>query len=283
MIRTSLLPLPLTLRPPTSLDSDLDNMSLLWVSDPAVSANRVRAHVAKNTHAAARRERVARYQAGLHHPVSEQTASTSLPMDSRVFLASQLGVQGPISQFESFLVNYYVNAMIPYDGGSTNSPSHSRSATVLREWLPVALGDPLTQMGLYLCACRNLHARTGSSHFYQSALRYKAACLRLLAESIATAMQTSSTPLISDTTMSAVLQLASDEIVIGDTLAWSSHINAIGEMVRLCGGLDRVRGMNGFLRKVIEVLSREKALRRTCRSLPTSTPMASITLETLLM
>ncbi|KAI0399519.1 hypothetical protein F4802DRAFT_589105 [Xylaria palmicola] len=106
-----------------------------------------------------------------------------------------------------------VEVIIPLDGDSAHclNPPRSYKTTVLHEWLPVALGNIGMRMGLYLCACRSLHARTGSTRYYQRALQYKAVCLRLLAEFVK-AECTSDAPTISDTTISVVLQLASDEV-----------------------------------------------------------------------
>ncbi|KAI0431922.1 hypothetical protein F5Y09DRAFT_303399 [Xylaria sp. FL1042] len=289
-------------------------MNLFWVSDPAVPPNLVRAHVAKNTHAIARRERTARYQALRKKCVSSSSGKGAASSDTQahvsdtgiaVFTRPRSGsyveaqvrrslavtpssaldsqIQGPKSQFERFLVKYYVGVIVPFDEDLTNSlnPSRANKTTLLREWLPVALGNPGTQMGLYLCACRSLHARTGFAHYYQHALQYKVACLRLLAESIA-ATFTSGAPKISDITISTVLQLASDELATGDLLAWRRHINAIDEMVRLSGGLDKVGGMKGLLRKLIEAISSENAFQRTNESRKQSASLACITLETLL-
>ncbi|KAI1174504.1 hypothetical protein F4777DRAFT_382504 [Nemania sp. FL0916] len=265
-------------------------MSLMWLSDPAVSTKSVRAHIARNTHALVRRERTARYQAQRPVPkalVSEEQveraaghhqklrscdnpSDTTLDEPERVIYYdridhqqqhSQLGY--PMSPFESSLFQYYVEAVIPINATPSVS-SHSVRAyqsEVLREWLPAALANPGMQMGLYLCACRSLYTRTGAARYLEHAMQYKAACLRLLAASIAPVpVSPSPAAWISDATISMALQLASDDLVSGDVEAWGQHIRAVHEMVRLSGGLDRVQGMKGLLRRLIEVLSSENAL-----------------------
>ncbi|KAI0506296.1 hypothetical protein F5B22DRAFT_624343 [Xylaria bambusicola] len=304
-------------------------MSLFWVSDPAIPRKSVKAHVAKNTHARARRERTAKYQARRYRSASEQQSfarshprheqqnqftcitpadSTfslhayhdpgvetggsgslavipSSTLDSEIFTQSHFGgLHNPMSPFECSLVKYYVEVVVSLNGDltGTSSPLQSYKATVLFDWLPVALSNPVMTMGFYLCSCRSLYARTGVTRYYQLALQYKAACLRLLVESIA-ATCTSNEPVISDIILSTVLQLASDELIAGDLGAWGKHVDAINEIVRLSGGLDKIQGMKGLLRKLIEVLSSENVLRLVqCSSLQNNDTMACIALEALL-
>ncbi|RYP88848.1 hypothetical protein DL769_000214 [Monosporascus sp. CRB-8-3] len=133
----------------------------------------------------------------------------------------------------------------------------------LRDWLPVAIGDPGMLMGIFLCACRNLHVRTGLKEYCWGTLQYKGACLRYLAGSIATApkmKQDRVESIMWDVTICTMLQLASDEIVAGDSAAWKSHIDAVAHMVELNGGLENVRGMNGLMRRMIEVLASKDRL-----------------------
>ncbi|KAI1147240.1 hypothetical protein F4825DRAFT_157709 [Nemania diffusa] len=293
-------------------------MSLFWVSDPTIPPNLIRAHVAKNTHARARRQRTAKYQARGHkeqQPVGQPnsrhiapvgntdsipiyrghgvetggngslTLSPCWPLGSQIFTPSHFECShGPISQFERSLVQYYVEVVISLnrDLADTSSSIQAYKATVLFDWLPVALATPVMKMGFYLCSCRSLYARTGVARYYQYALQYKATCLRLLAEAIA-ATCPSHEPVISDFIISTVLQLASDELIAGDLVAWGKHVNAINEIVRLSGGLDRIQGMKGLLRKLIEVLSSQDVLRlvQTSSSRNNDT-MACIALEALL-
>ncbi|KAI3339540.1 hypothetical protein F4824DRAFT_508369 [Ustulina deusta] len=295
------------------MPSVIQGMNLFWVSDPATPPNLTRAHVAKQAHAVARRERTTKYLARRHKSIpvssgqetrvdSSLAAASCSPLDSPIFPQSQPEcLQDPVSQFESSLVRYYVDAVIPVNEDLTNrlSPGRAYKATVLREWLLVALENHGTHMGLYTSACRSLYARTDVTWYYQYARQYKAACLCLLAESIA-AICTSRAPTISDITISTMLQLASDEdtpsphwasnstrasfassssscltLAAGDLLAWGRYVDAINEMVRLSGGLNKIQG-------VIEVVSSKDVLQLTQRSPPNSAAMASITLEELL-
>ncbi|KAI0545095.1 hypothetical protein F4679DRAFT_562331 [Xylaria curta] len=304
-------------------------MGLLWVSDPTIPPNLVKAHVAKNTHARVRRERTANYHArqqkssseqqpsALHHVWHEQhshftyvtpadtavstrscqdfcaeTGGNSLlmtlssPLDSQIFTQNRVErLHGPMSQFECSLVKYYVDVVISLNGDLTGSlsPVQAYKATVLLDWLPVALANPATKMGFYLCSCRSLYVRTGVTRYYQYALRYKVACLRLLTESIAATYSASCEPIISDIIISTILQLASDELIVGDLVAWGKHVNAISEIVRLSGGLDKIQGMKGLLRNLIEVLSSKDILRLVHdNSSRNNDSMACIALEALL-
>ncbi|KAI0891128.1 hypothetical protein F4806DRAFT_483680, partial [Annulohypoxylon nitens] len=128
----------------------------------------------------------------------------------------------------------------------------------MQDWFPVAITNHGMRTGLLLCASQSLYARTGASQYHQCALRYKATCLRILGDAIKTIVGTSDFPSASkvdDATISVALQLASDEFAAGDPAAWESHIGAVGEMVRINGGLDNINGMNGFLRVMIQMLA----------------------------
>ncbi|KAI1453555.1 hypothetical protein F4805DRAFT_363684 [Annulohypoxylon moriforme] len=160
----------------------------------------------------------------------------------------------PMPKFESFLLNYYIHAIVK-DRAENCYNSYENAA--MQDWLPVAVTDPGMRMGLFLCASQSLYARTGASWYHQCALRYKVACLRILRDAVQIALGSAHSPSISrvdDSTISIALQLASDEFAAGDSVAWDSHINAIGQMVRLNGGLNSIKGMNGFLRVMVEVL-----------------------------
>ncbi|KAI0436555.1 hypothetical protein F4803DRAFT_221494 [Xylaria telfairii] len=210
----------------------------------------------------------------------------SSPLDSQIFTQNHFECShGPMSKFECSLVQYYVDVVISLNGDCTGSltPVQAYKATVLFDWLPVALANPVMKMGFYLCSCRSLYIRTGVTRYYRYALQYKASCLRLLAESIATTRPSSREPIISDIIISTVLQLASDELIAGDLTAWGTHVNAINEIVRLSGGLDKIQGMKGLLRKLIEVLSSKDVLRLVHdNSSQNSDTMACIALEALL-
>ncbi|KAI1360709.1 hypothetical protein F5Y08DRAFT_40448 [Xylaria arbuscula] len=293
-------------------------MSLFWVSDSANPRNLVKAHVAKNTHARARRERTAKFQAGRHESSSKPQATVqyhvtavdatgftcalhvpcpepggnsccvvtpSSPLESQIFTQSSFGgSHGPMSQFECSLVRYYVEVVVSLNGDitSSSSPLQAYKATVLFDWLPVALANPVMKMGFYLCSCRSLYVRTGVTRYYYQALQYKAACLRLLSESIAATRSSHEPIIISDTILSTMLQLASDELIAGDLAAWGKHIDAVNEIVRLSGGLDNIRGMKGLFRKLIEVLSSKDVLQLVQNNSQNNDSMACIALEALL-
>ncbi|RYP61978.1 hypothetical protein DL771_009918 [Monosporascus sp. 5C6A] len=134
---------------------------------------------------------------------------------------------------------------------------------LLRNWFPVAIGEPGMLMGMFLCACRNLYLRTGLKKYYLGTLQYKGRCLRYLAGSISTApkmTQDRAQSIMWDVTICTMLQLASDDLAAGDSAAWKSHIDAVAHMVKLNGGLENIRGMNGFVRRLIQVLTSKDRL-----------------------
>ncbi|KAK5634343.1 hypothetical protein RRF57_010057 [Xylaria bambusicola] len=222
-------------------------MSLFWVADPTIPRSSVKAHAAKNRHARARRERAAKlYKSASEQSITQShsrhkqhshstcvtpadtalcprayhdpgvetegsgaiAATSSWPLNSGIFAQSHFGgSHNPMSRFERSLVKYYVEVVISLNGDLTGALGPLQAYKAM---LPVALANPVMTMGFYLCSCRSLYARTGVTRYYQFALQYKAACLRLLAESIA-ATCSSHEPVISDIILSTVLQLASDE------------------------------------------------------------------------
>ncbi|KAI1204689.1 uncharacterized protein F4807DRAFT_325411 [Annulohypoxylon truncatum] len=279
------------------------NADLVWISDLDSSRKLVKAHVARSTHARARRKRMVEYQrvtvqqnqqgegssTRVELDFQESTPScltladytvndvnrhyrdisrTCAPFGSRTSnsLVSLMPspytdrdlfnyLPGPIPEFESFLLNHYIYAIVKKSSGGRFT-SYENAA--LRDWLPFAIADPGMRMGILLCASQSLHVRTGALRYRRCALRYKMACLRILGNAIRPILGTTDSPFtakIDDATISIALQLASDEFVLGDSVAWESHINGIGEMIKLNGGLDNIKGMNGFLRLMLEVLA----------------------------
>ncbi|KAI0095411.1 hypothetical protein F4814DRAFT_436546 [Daldinia grandis] len=160
----------------------------------------------------------------------------------------------PLSPLENSLISHYISTIINSHASSRYS-SYQRAA--IDDWLPVAVVDPGMRMGLFLCASRSLYARTGARQYYQYALQYKTACLRMLSNAVSTALEMDKAKSISavgDTTISTALQLASDEFAAGDTIALKAHVDAVSQMVSLNGGLENIKGMNGFLKVMINIL-----------------------------
>lgn len=214
----------------------------VWVSDFKSSRTLIKAHVSRSTHAKARRKRMIEYQR-IRMQQNQQGGGG---------IFNHLSCQIP--NFELFLLNYYIHSIIkqyPED----RFLRYERAA--MQDWFPVAITNHGMRTGLLLCASQSLYVRTGASQYHQCALQYKATCLRILGDAIKTIVGTSDSPSASkvdDATISVALQLASDEFAAGDSAAWESHIGAVGEMVRINGGLDNIKGMNGFLRVMIQML-----------------------------
>ncbi|KAI2465381.1 hypothetical protein F4781DRAFT_26256 [Annulohypoxylon bovei var. microspora] len=181
------------------------------------------------------------------------TSLVSSPRRDRYIVFKNLSA--PLPRFETFLLNYYIHAIV------MNNPCDHWNAyrhAAMQDWFPVAIANPGMRMGILLCASKSLHARTGAPSYHQSALHYKAACLRILGDSVKDILRitdASSTFKVDDETISIALQLASDDFATGDSVAWESHINAVDQMVKLNGGLDSIKGMNGFLRRMVEALA----------------------------
>ncbi|KAI1394419.1 uncharacterized protein F4822DRAFT_388131 [Hypoxylon trugodes] len=225
---------------------------LVWVSDLGASQNAIKSHVAKATHAEARRRRVIEYQNQRRAKISinADTLERRPPPTSAVprNLGCQFGIS--VSQFERFLVGHYIHTIIDHTGRH----SHLYHSAAMQDWIPTAIGDHGMRMGLFLCACRSLYLRTGIPRYYQYALQYKAICLGILGQAVKAMLEITEVKSVKEATISTALQLASDGFATGDFTAWKSHIDAIDQMVGLNGGLRNVTGMNGFLRKMIEAL-----------------------------
>ncbi|RYP53029.1 hypothetical protein DL768_001932 [Monosporascus sp. mg162] len=166
-----------------------------------------------------------------------------------------------MSNFEYSLVNHFIHDLILLGMHPSNLKPYQHA--LFRDWLPVAIGDPGMLMGMFLCACRDLYLRTGLKEYYWGTLQYKGKCLRYLSGSIATApkmAQDRAESNVWDVIICTMLQLASDDLAAGDSAAWKSHIDAVAHMVKLNGGLENVRGMDGLLRRMIEVLASKDCL-----------------------
>ncbi|KAI0880224.1 uncharacterized protein GGS22DRAFT_87178 [Annulohypoxylon maeteangense] len=256
--------------------------NFVWISDSNSSRKLIKAHVSRNSHAKARRKRMIEYQhITIQQGQQEQGSRALFELDFRkldppyfTLIADGVGqhygssntsvyypsiissLSDPTSEFESYLLNYYIHSIIKH---RTEDHYVSYEHIALQEWFPVAVAHPGMRMGLLLCASKSLYVRTGASRYHQCALRYKASCLRMLGDAVKAVIGTTKSPAftsrVEDSTISIALQLASDEFAAGNSIAWESHINAVYEMVKLNGGLDTIKGMNGFLRVMIEVMT----------------------------
>ncbi|OTB08342.1 hypothetical protein M426DRAFT_19018 [Hypoxylon sp. CI-4A] len=254
---------------------------LTWVSDLNPSRKTIRSHVAKNTHAKVRRKRIFDYQQTKNwhgeqndrNPSSTQLETQQQPRGRE----QELTIYHPPNRdlVSDYITDHWIPTTIPGNifgllaapvshfeytlvGHCALNPCHKYRQSALHDWLPVAIGDRGMRMALFLCACRSLHAHTGVESYYRHALRYKAVCLSILTEAIkdllGTGEEPHSTSVVKDTTLSTVMQLASDEFVAGDADACRSHFRALNQMIRLKGGMDTIQGMNGFLRWMVKVL-----------------------------
>ncbi|KAI1653867.1 hypothetical protein F4813DRAFT_373059 [Daldinia decipiens] len=267
------------------------NTGLVWVSDLDTSRKLLRSHIAKRTHAIVRRKGVLEYQQQKETPNSVPGRSTTplnggmtseeyhrnqafpvfyTPYDNRAhdyhiphwITTHTPSPRGdsfnhspvPLSSFENSLMSHYISTIV---NGYSSSPYSSYQHAAMNDWLPVAIADPGMRMGLFLCASRSLYARTGAWLYFQYDLQYKAVRLRILSNAIRTALETTETESISaagDVNISTALQLASDESAAGDAAALKRHISAVSQMVSLNGGLENIKGMNGFLKVMINIL-----------------------------
>lgn len=115
-----------------------------------------------------------------------------------------------------------------------------------------------------LYACRSLYILTSDQRYYELALQYKLDCLRLLQEAISTSTMDAT---IIDAIIPRALQLASDELALGDVSTCKSHMDAVVRMVVLKGGMEKIDSMHGFLRQMVSVFACSEQLQAADRAI----------------
>ncbi|KFY79004.1 hypothetical protein V499_01954 [Pseudogymnoascus sp. VKM F-103] len=171
----------------------------------------IRAHAARAAHSKIRRARIVEYQ-------KSKTSQEEVDEVSAPGPVTLLG-SGRIDPFRTYAVH----------------------CTAFEH----ALIDHCMMNGLFLAACRSLANQTHEGVYASQALRYKGACIRSVAKAIEDEGDS-----VSDATVAKVLFLASDEFHTGNLNGAKSHTKAIGDMVKMRGGVETL-GLEGLLQQLV--------------------------------
>ncbi|KAH8588157.1 hypothetical protein B0O99DRAFT_677626 [Bisporella sp. PMI_857] len=156
---------------------------------------------------------------------------------------------GPI---EHFLLDHYIRAVIPCMSNNCNELRNSAKFRDLmtREWAPLTLANIGSLSGAFLSACRHLlkyqQQEQQREYYVHLASQYKLASVRALREAIS--FEASS--LISDSTVSIVMLLAYDELILCDFSTAKSHLQGLIQMMEHNGG-PQTLGSNGVLERLV--------------------------------
>ncbi|KFY04029.1 hypothetical protein V490_00017 [Pseudogymnoascus sp. VKM F-3557] len=208
----------------------------------------IRAHAARAAHSKIRRARIVEYQ----QSKSSQDEVDDVSIPGPVTLLGS-GRVDPFrayavncTAFEHALIDHYVQFLIP-NPASHFSPmgSSTHTSRMYSHWVSYTITDPGMMNGLFLSACRSLANRTHDGIYASQALRYKGACIRSVAKAIEEEGDN-----VSDSTVAKVLFLASDEFHNGNLNGAKSHTKAIGDMVKMRGGVETL-GLEGLLQQLV--------------------------------
>ncbi|KAI0141505.1 hypothetical protein BJ166DRAFT_541701 [Pestalotiopsis sp. NC0098] len=245
---------------------------------PGTSAARraVRSQAARSGHAKIRRQRMCEYQGRtmpqlpdgtFNHPsmygeVPEYGGliNTVLPSRGDDFDACCRA----LSSLEHRLFDHYIRIVVPFETRHCQqfTDPESYKHNIATQWVPTAIADMGMLSGIFLYACRSLHILTKDRYYYELALYYKLECLRLLQEALSSPAMTATTM---DVIIPRALQLASDELALGDVPTCKSHMDGVVRMVVLKGGMDKVDAMHGFLRQMVSVFACSEQLQAADR------------------
>jgi len=124
------------------------------------------------------------------------------------------------------------------------------------EWISLALHDTSFRGSVFLKASRHLslvHPLHDQKEVYANlAARYKRTCMLRLRDAISNYLGDGTSRderLTSDSLIALTLELAHDEILLGQVVTGRKHVEGAAEMVRRNGG-SRTLGLNGFLETV---------------------------------
>ncbi|ORX99947.1 hypothetical protein BCR34DRAFT_576175, partial [Clohesyomyces aquaticus] len=177
-------------------------------------------HAIRQVHAKKRRLRTQRYQEELGHATTREGEKLKvlelqvssppilMPGNSRDPFSS---MARPLSSEEYFLLNNYIQVIVPYSIGHCGLFEHSgdHEAQMLREWVGLAItDDALMSAAVLLSTCRYiLRGRPDDPIFTRMALRYKQICLRTLRQEV----DSMSSP-VTAMTVAKALALAIDDV-----------------------------------------------------------------------
>ncbi|OBT52663.1 hypothetical protein VE04_07419 [Pseudogymnoascus sp. 24MN13] len=208
----------------------------------------IRAHAARAAHSKTRRARIVEYQKSKTSQEEVDEVSTPGPVtllgSGRVDPFRTYAVH--CTAFEHALIDHYVQFLIP-NPASHFSPlgSSTHTGRMYSHWVSYTITDPGMMNGLFLAACRSLANQTHEGVYASQALRYKGACIRSVAKAIEDEGDS-----VSDATVAKVLFLASDEFHTGNLNGAKSHTKAIGDMVKMRGGVETL-GLEGLLQQLV--------------------------------
>ncbi|CAG9996122.1 unnamed protein product [Clonostachys byssicola] len=219
-------------------------------------------HVMRHVHARKRRLRTQRYrdelinaginvdqttsQIGLSSPPIPRFATSGDPFSSSA---------RPLSSEEYFLLDYYVQVVMPYSIGHCRLFDHAgdHQNQMLRDWVGLAINDDIFMTAaILLSTCRYvLHNRPGDPFFMRMVLCYQQISLRSLRSEI------ESTPTgINAMSVAKALALAIDEMNSGEESIARKHLQGVLAMVEFSGG-PRSIGLSSLLERIYHVFLRE--------------------------
>ncbi|KAH8901545.1 hypothetical protein GQ53DRAFT_7428 [Thozetella sp. PMI_491] len=155
----------------------------------------------------------------------------------------------PLSDKENFLLDHYLNYIIPFNNGSCHRNraglGEELVAIQLKYWVPFALSDPGLLSALFLQSCHSLGTLGPCQNYVDMSTEYRLQCIRSTNASLSIPGSQSS-----DATIAKVMIMAADEFAHGNFAGWSAHLAAITRMIEMRGGVDAL-GVGGFLKEII--------------------------------
>ncbi|VUC30948.1 unnamed protein product [Clonostachys rosea] len=252
------------------------------------SQRRANAHAARVAHGRVRRFRMVEYQASekTKQPRERTASAGSRPKRSRpkrsdeaaaiasplpiaetgdLILANPISALAstrtesfaffarPFNPIESYLLDYYLQVVIPYQSVFCNRLWDKEEYRELMrgDWMRLVLARGYSLDALLLISCRHLAANNslepnGHQRYMELAVKYKLSCVKSLNETISDEVVN----IISDATVATVVMLACDEFWIKEPSTAKRHLDGALQMVNHNGG-PQTLGLNGFLEHVL--------------------------------
>ncbi|KAK1751952.1 hypothetical protein QBC47DRAFT_416452 [Echria macrotheca] len=257
-------------------NNNRSNLQFIHINSPNVrghlSGHRssIHAHAARVTRARRRQRqtRSAQHESEESAVKPDENAETALTTTTPISLTVTVYVPGtdlpmdragPMTTTERFLLNHYITIVIP-DIAAHCTKLRCRGQEYIdmldREWITFALRDPGFRNSAMLRSCRHLASvvttgddahRDRRREFDALASRFKLACIQALQGAIAASDRSGR---FSDSIVAQTLELAHDEIKLGERARSRDHIRGAYRMVEMNGG-SHTLGLNGFLETVL--------------------------------
>lgn len=132
------------------------------------------------------------------------------------------------------------------------------SALLKSRWFPMVLNSPIVFQVIVLFSASHYASYQQNVALAEKLLTLKQCALAGIAKSLTSSTQGTGAAMVHDELIAATAKMASYEAIYGDEAAYHSHMEGVGQMLKLRGGMDSL-GLEGFLARLLVFIDTNSA------------------------